>query len=492
MMAAGQLQGPRMAELLAGLAEPAGLADWVPAGLSLDSRAMVEGGLFLACRGHRGHGLEHVTEAIERGAGAVAWEPGPGITPPQLSIPAVAVPDLARHAGLIADRFFGQPSTAMRVVGVTGTNGKSSVVHLLSHALEATGRPSGQLGTLGSGRPGKLTSSALTTGDAVAVQARLAEFRDAGVRSVAMEVSSHGLVQHRVDAVRFTGAIFTNLSHDHLDYHGSLQAYARAKRRLFAHPELDWAVINGADPEAGGMAEALASGVRCVRFGPDSSEVEVRAEPRAEGLSVSIRGSLGEARIETAWLGRFNADNIAAAFSALRLMGLEAAQAASELAAVPPVPGRMEAFGGGDRPLLVVDYAHTPDALEKVLAALREHVPGRLYCVFGCGGERDAAKRPRMGLVAVRGADRVVLTDDNPRGESGEQIIADILRGSGTRVAVTRDRESAIREAWNSARTGDVILVAGKGHEEEQIVGEKKIPFSDRELARSLAGEGVR
>lgn len=495
MMAAGQQSDPRaMMRLLEGLVSPdslahAALQDWVPTGLGLDSRRVPEGGLFLACRGQHGHGLDYLDEAVARGAGALAWEPGPEIAVPETAIPEIAVPELSRHASTIADRFFGQPSARLPVVGITGTNGKSSVAHLIAHALESAGNPAGLMGTLGAGRPGALEETALTTLDAVAVQSWLARLEESGARRVAMEVSSHALVQHRVSGVRFTGAVFTNLSHDHLDYHGTLDHYARAKSRLFAHPELQWAVLNSADPEAGRMAAQLPAGARCIRYGPDSGEVALEARTEADGLDIRITGTLGEARIRSTWLGRFNAANLVAAYCVLRLFEYEPGQAARWLAEVPPVPGRMEAFGGAGQPRLVVDYAHTPDALEQVLAALREHAPGRVWCLFGCGGERDTAKRPRMGQVAARGADRVVVTDDNPRGEPGEQIVADILRGSGTRVGVTRDREQAIREAWQAAAPGDVILVAGKGHESSQEIAGEKHPFSDRELARLLVEE---
>lgn len=492
MMAAGQQADPRaLGRILAGLAEAGPLADWVPNGLAVDSRRVAEGDLFLACRGQRTHGLAHVDEAIARGAGAVAWEPGPGVRPPEGGLPAVAVPELSRHAGTMADRFFGMPSARLAVVGVTGTNGKTSVTHLIAHALDRDEHPAAVLGTLGIGRPGHARASERTTPDAVALHGELARLHSEGVRSVAMEVSSHALVQHRADAVRFTGAVFTNLSHDHLDYHGTEANYARAKARLFAHPELHWAVLNGADPAAGAMAETLPAGARCVRFGEASGEVAVDVRTAVDGLQVEIRGSLGEARIATQWLGRFNGDNLTAAFCVLRLLDMDADTAASRLAQVPPVPGRMEGFGKPGQPRLVVDYAHSPDALEKALAALREHTPGQLWVIFGCGGERDTAKRPRMGQVAVRGADRVVVTDDNPRGEPGEQIVADILRGSGTRVAVSRDRAQAIREAWHAAGPEDVILVAGKGHEESQEIAGEKHPFSDRELAARLVEEGA-
>ncbi|MEA5444844.1 UDP-N-acetylmuramoyl-L-alanyl-D-glutamate--2,6-diaminopimelate ligase [Gammaproteobacteria bacterium AB-CW1] len=496
MMAAEQLQAVTLAELLSGLADPGQHAHWVPMGLSLDSRQLEPGGLFLACAGVSGrHGIDHVEEAVARGAGLVLFEPAGNRQPPSLSVPLIPVPGLSRHASLIAARYFGDPSRSLAVIGVTGTNGKSSMVQLMAATLEALQMPAASLGTLGVGRPGALAVASHTTADAVSLQAHLANLRDQGVRHVAMEVSSHGLAQHRVAAVNFRGAIFSNLSHDHLDYHGSESAYAEAKQGLFRHPGLSWAVINGDDYWADYMVSALAPGVRRLFFSQQvlaaeaGDALQYEAHPHSQGLKIVIRGSLGEAEIDSSWLGRFNAANIAAVFAALRLEGVASAPLAEALSRVPPVPGRMERFGGGRQPLLVVDYAHTPDALAKALEALREHLRGRLWCVFGCGGDRDRAKRPQMGRIAAQLADEVIVTDDNPRGEAGEQIVADILRGTGRAGRVCRDRAEAIKEAWSRARPGDIVLVAGKGHESVQIVGDQAHPFSDRELARDLAGE---
>lgn len=495
MMAAEAIPGLRLDQLLEGIADAGNGAAFCPRDISLDSRRIGDGGLFLACAGLGDrHGLDHVDEAVRRGAAIVLWEPVPGRAPPTLPVPAIAVPELSRLAGHIADRFFGQPSRHLRVVGITGTNGKTSISHLVAEALERAGQPAGLLGTLGAGRPGHLAAVSHTTADAVTVQAQLAELEQAGATRAAMEVSSHGLSQHRVDAVRFPGAVFSNLSHDHLDYHGHETAYAEAKRQLFTHPELEWAVINADDYWSDHMASALSSDTRCIRISgqdgsPAGESVRFRHYPRSDGLRVAISGVLGEVTIDSRWMGHFNAFNLTAAFAVLRLEGVPADKAAAVLGAVPAVAGRMERFGGCRQPAVVVDYAHTPDALTQVLGSLREHTGGRLWCVFGCGGDRDREKRPVMGQIAARLADEVIVTDDNPRSESGEQIVADILRGAGRDARVCRDRGEAIQQAISRARPGDVVLIAGKGHEAVQIVGEERRRFSDRERVLSLLRE---
>lgn len=498
MMAAERLDTRSLDDLLHGIADAGSAGGMVPADITLDSRCVTAGALFLACAGGRGrHGAAHVDEAVSRGATAVLFEPAPGWPQPAVSVPLIPVPALSTVAGTIAARYFHDPSERLRVIGVTGTNGKTSIAHLLAGALEALDEPAGVLGTLGAGRPGSLVKVTHTTADAVSVQAQLAGLEADGARRAAMEVSSHGLVQHRVDAVRFAGAVFSNLSHDHLDYHGDENAYAAAKQQLFRHPELEWAVVNADDPRGAEMASALPATARLIHVSQEAvaagagDAIRYRVRLDRSGMEVAIDGALGSAVIASHWMGRFNAFNLAAAFTALRLEGIAADRAAAALERVPPVPGRMERFGGGRRPTVVVDYAHTPDALEKALESLREHGPGRLWVVFGCGGDRDRAKRAVMGQAAVRLADEVVVTDDNPRSEPGEQIVADILRGAGRKARVCRDRGEAIEQAVSRARPGDIVLVAGKGHESEQVVGDRRLPFSDRDtVERALAEAG--
>lgn len=469
-------------------------------GVFLDSRALAPGSLFLAVAGRSRHGAAFVDAALGAGAAAVAYEPAPGLDPRGLErrcaaaqVPAVAVPGLGRLAGDIAARFHGDPSRALAVVGVTGTDGKSSVSHYAAQLLEAAYGRCGLIGTLGHGFAGALAAGTHTTPDAAGVQAQLAALRDAGARAVMMEVSSHALDQARVDAVAFEVAVLTNLSREHLDYHGSMAAYAEAKARLFRWSTLRARVLNLDD----GFGRRLAAEhPGAIGYGTDPA-APLRLEavtPREQGLAVTVsaRGRSGEVTLPL--LGRFNAANALAALGVLDALGGDAGDALPALAGLRPVPGRMERFGGGERPLVVVDYAHTPAALAAALAATREHCRGRLWCVFGCGGDRDAGKRPLMGAAAARWADHVVLTDDNPRHESPAAILADIRAGcdGAADVRTIADRTAAVRHALESAAPGDAVLVAGKGHEDCQIVGERRLAFSDRDLVRgALAGEVV-
>lgn len=473
--------------------------------LTLDSRDAAPGSLFLACRGRAGHGLDHAEAAVERGAVAILAEPDAargeaelGRLAQELAVPVIPVPRLAHRAAEIAARFFGQPSASLEVFGVTGTAGKTCVTHHLARALAAdTARPGlrcAVMGSLGHGFPGALAASAgaagLSTPDAVAVQRELARLVSDGAEAVALEVSSHALDQHRVGAVQLSHAVFTNLSRDHLDYHGDMAAYAAAKRRLFRMPGLRWAVLNADDPAAADMAAGLAADVRVARYGqgaaaPADADLWVwarRVIADAEGFLVDVDTSVGSGRFRAGLVGRFEVANLLAVLAVLLSREEPLAGALARLAAVHGLPGRMERFGGGARPLVVVDDAHAPAALEQALAETRAHCRGRLSVVFGCGGGRDAGKRAEMGAVAERLADGVILTDDNPRFENGEHIIADILAGMQRPEAavVERQRSLAIRCALARAGRDDAVLVAGKGNETVQDLGELKIKFSDR------------
>ncbi|TVQ47078.1 MAG: UDP-N-acetylmuramoyl-L-alanyl-D-glutamate--2,6-diaminopimelate ligase [Gammaproteobacteria bacterium] len=477
---------------------PAPLADVRVQDLTLHSGDVQPGGLFVALAGRSGHGLDHLEEALARGAAAVAWEPAENIAPPRLpdTVAGIRAPLLRARLGMMADRFFGQPSAGMALAAVTGTNGKTTVAWLVARALEADNHPCAYVGTLGRGRPAALAAATLTTPDVITLHRWLADAHAAGCRHGTLEASSHALDQARLDGVRLRVAAFTNLSHEHLDYHGSLEAYAAAKARLFAWPGLEWAVINADDPQGARLLAALPAGVSPLAVslngfgGGAGRRLVARAAPSASGgltLAWSLDGAHGE--LESPLVGRFNAGNLALALGILVALGLPPDRAAARLARVAPPPGRMQGFGGaGHAPLVIVDFAHTPDALERALEALREQRPrARLYCVFGCGGERDREKRPLMGEVAARLADEVILTDDNPRGEDAEQIIAAIQRGAGARGArVIRDRRAAIATAIGEARAGDVVLVAGKGHERSQQVGDQVLPFSDADVVRDV------
>ena len=465
--------------------------------LCADSRRLAPGDVFVAMPGARTDGRAHIADAVARGAAAVLWE-SQGQSPPALTVPNVAVAGLAAISGELARRVFGAPSDALWMLGVTGTNGKTSVSLWLAQALSAAGRSCAVVGTLGSGQPGALEASANTTPDAISLQRRLADFVASGVQACAMEVSSIGLAEGRVAEVDFDVAIFTNLTRDHLDYHPSMEAYAQAKRALFEAPGLAAAVLNLDDACGRELALALAaSGLRRIGYTLGDATIvahlvdELIAGDALElgAAGIRMRVHLGAASVSVAApvLGRFNAANLLAVLGGLLASGISLQAAAAHLAQVEAPAGRMQAVPGrADQPLLVVDYAHTPDALEQVLLTLREVARargGRLLCLFGCGGERDAGKRPLMGELAERLADRVVLTSDNPRGEQPAAIIDDILRGMANRPEVEADRERAIKLAVSAAAARDLLLIAGKGHESYQETGGRRLPFSDLAIA---------
>jgi UDP-N-acetylmuramoyl-L-alanyl-D-glutamate--2,6-diaminopimelate ligase len=497
-------EGVTLGGLLGGAA--AGAPPLRVTGLAMDSRGVAPGSLFLACRGTRRHGMSFADAAARAGAAAIAAEPDAewpterlAAMASRLGVPVVPVADLSAQASAIAGRFHGEPSARLRVVGVTGTNGKTSVTQFLARALAPEG-PCAVVGTLGIGFADALQPATHTTPDAVSAQAALAELAAAGARAVAMEVSSHALHQHRVAAVRFDTAVFTNLTRDHLDYHGTMEAYADAKARLFRGSGLRHAVINTDDPVGLALYGETRERVPVVAYGLGGAPAHAARHVVAErvvadvaGLRLHVRSSWGEGEIASPLLGRFNAANLLAVLGVLLAGGVAFDDALGRLAALSTVPGRMERLGGGARPLAVVDYAHTPDALAQALGAVREHCAGTLWCVFGCGGERDRGKRPLMGEVAETLADRVVVTDDNPRGEDGATIVADILAGIGApaRVLVERDRARAIALAVSGAAPGDVILVAGKGHEDTQQIGDRRLPFSDRGAVLRALGESA-
>jgi len=463
------------------------------ADLTLDSREVRAGSAFLACRGRTRHGLDYAPAAVAAGARAVLWEPAPGVVAPQFSaaVLVVAVPELTAQAGFIADRFFGAPSARLAVTGITGTNGKTTSAWLLAAALSASGRSCAYLGTLGSGLPGHVVPGTHTTPDAVTLHRQLAGLRDAGALAVAMEVSSHALDQRRCNGVRFQVAVFTNLSRDHLDYHGDMQSYAAAKSRLFDWPTLTARVINVDDPLGLELAARAPPGATLIVTGRRSDPAArvpgarfiraARCVHAPRGLVVSLETSWGAAQLHSGLLGDFNVDNLLTVLGVLLASGLELELACALLAGCEAPPGRMQLAGGGDQPLAIVDYAHTPDALEKALRAARAHCAGRLLCVFGCGGERDRGKRAHMGRIAESLADVLYVTDDNPRGEDAQRIVADILAGlqHPQRAQLNHDRAATITAALAAALPGDVVLVAGKGHEDYQLIGTERRAFSD-------------
>jgi len=403
---------------------------------------------------------------------------------------------LGHKLGELASRFYAAPSEQMTIAGVTGTNGKTSIAHFLAQSWQRVYGSAGMVGTLGYGPVSSLQSGLRTTPDALHLQQVLAGCVKSGIERLAMEVSSHALHQGRVSGVPFHTAVFTNLSRDHQDYHGDMQAYADAKARLFRGAGLSLAVINVDDPVGADLAAevrprtftlAVGSGSNVTRLGDRYLQI-VEVVARADGLRVQFDSSWGGGELQSCLLGRFNAENLALALAVLLAWDMPVGAAVAALEKVRPVAGRMMTFLAPGRPRVVVDYAHTPDALEKVLSSLREHVSGRLICVFGCGGERDRGKRPQMGEVAQRLADQVIVTDDNPRSEDPRQIVAEILSGMADRqgVHVEQDRAKAIQVSIAAAAPSDLILLAGKGHEDYQEIAGRREPFSDIEQVRKL------
>jgi UDP-N-acetylmuramoyl-L-alanyl-D-glutamate--2,6-diaminopimelate ligase len=470
--------------------------DAVLTDLTLDSRQVMPGGAFLACRGASRHGLDFALDVARRGAAAIVWEPDGVHQPPVMrsDIVLAQVPELARQASLLADRFFAAPSRQLDVVGVTGTNGKTTCAWLLAQALEHCGEPSAYIGTLGTAFAGQLAAGEMTTPDAVTVQRELAVLRARGARKVAMEVSSHGLAQDRVRSVHFDAAIFTNLTRDHLDFHGDMKAYAAAKASLFEREDVRLRVFNVDDPFGAALAARpqFAGRIAC------SSKVQqvcgsfVRAHGMqfdSDGTRFNVDSSFGSSTIHTSLVGAFNVDNLLAVLAVLLGSGFDLARAVAAIGSLRAPPGRLEVFSHPGKPLAVVDYAHTPDALEQALRVLRLHCSGKLIVVFGCGGDRDRGKRPLMGAVAAELANQIVLTDDNPRSEEPLQIIADIKAGIGaTPVEIVPERRAAIAHALQRASAGDVVLVAGKGHETTQVSAAGSRHFSDQQVVREVLG----
>jgi len=494
----------RLRELLHDVADAGAAGDILVRGLSLDSRSIESGDAFVALSGTRAHGITFAPAASARGAAVILAEaPVPATRAPTAArevhaaaagqgVPVLWIDGLRHELGPIAARFFGEPSRALHVVGVTGTNGKTSIVQLLAQALDGAGRRVATIGTLGSGLYGALGEGERTTPDVIRVHRLLDEFRAEGAGDVAMEVSSHALVQGRVDAVAFELAVFTNLTRDHLDYHGTMDAYGAAKQRLFSWPGLAAAVVNVDDAFGRALVSTLAPGVALLRYGTGDHEAEITARgivADSSGLAFHLVTPWGEGAVATRLLGRFNVSNLLAVAACLGQLGIGFAAIRAALAALSPVPGRMNRLGGGDSlPLVVIDYAHTPDALEQALTSLRAHCAGELVCVFGCGGERDAGKRPQMAAIAEALADRVVVTDDNPRGEDGDAIVADVVAGFARprRARIERDRARAIAHAIGAAQPGDIVLIAGKGHEPYQEIGGVRHPFDDAGVARGV------
>ena len=498
--------------------------------LESDSRALRPGDTFVAYPGAQADGRNFIAQAITRGTNAVIWDAHDFKWKSEWSVPNVAVSDLRHQAGLIADHVYGQPSQKLWMVGVTGTNGKTSISHWLARSFDALGRKCALLGTLGNGFPGALSATANTTPDALLVHGLLAEYAQQGAKAAVMEVSSHALTQGRVNGVHYDVALLTNLTRDHLDYHGDMQSYAAAKRRLFDWASLKYAVLNFDDAFGAELAEELVlagaspsplpnplphageganeplrgySTPEVIGYGLNDESLQLAerlglrmvygnlAQMDAQGLSLQLHTSWGAAALQSQLIGRFNASNLLGALAVLLASGQALDEAVREIGLQEAVAGRMQTLGGKEVPAVVVDYAHTPDALEKVLGTLREVTApsgGRVICVFGCGGDRDRGKRQMMGTVVSRFADVRIITSDNPRNEEPRAIIDAIITGMHGEYQVIEDRAKAIAQAIEQAQPTDTVLIAGKGHEDYQEIKGVRYPFSDSEIAHRALG----
>ena len=505
-MAAQQTDSMMLQDLLAGMADITVAQNCAITGLTLDSREVKPGDLFIACKGTVVHGAHYINKALHAGAAAVIWEEEGlnsddnivQLIPESATVPVLKISDLTSQVGLIASRYYGEPSEQMAIIGITGTDGKTSCSQFIAQALNKAGVFTGIMGTLGYGLPGEMISATHTTPDALRVQKILSDMYRQRAEAVVMEASSHGLEQGRVNAVHFDTAVLTNLSRDHLDYHVTVEAYANAKRKLFEMPGLKNVILNIDDDFGRLLATQYTSHsdsqVNAIGYSLDPTNAATQEIPvititdlrlLPSGMSLQIESPWGRAKVNTSLMAHFNASNLLATLAVLVTYGITFREATELLETLETVPGRMETFVGHmDQPRVIVDYAHTPDALRQALIALRDHGPNKLHCLFGCGGDRDQGKRPLMGQAAAELADVVVVTDDNPRSEAPEFIVEQILEGIGDKsnVVVEHDRATAIREIIANAGAGDLVLIAGKGHETTQTIGDKKLSFSDREF----------
>lgn len=476
-------------------------------GLCQDSRRVNPGDLFVALKGFQSDGQSFIQSAIEKGAVAILTENAPSPENVSANVPIIPYSDLKNALGFIAAQFFDHPSDAMQIIGVTGTNGKTSCTHYIAQALNLLGKRCGVMGTLGAGFLPALQDFATgcTTSDAITTQSVLAEGRDAGASVMAIEVTSHALTQSRMNGVKFHTAIFTNLTRDHLDYHHSMEAYWAAKKRLFTEFNPMHNIINLDDPYGRLLFEEsrqksqkwlgyTLSPALSTDFVQNTTALLgaslITTENvilNASGMQVRIQTPWGEGQFQCPFLGHFSLSNVLATLAALCLQGFTLNAVLAVIEKLQTVPGRMSYFGGGNQPVVIVDYAHTPNALKEVLTALRPHCKGKLICVFGCGGDRDVGKRPIMAKIAETLSDKIIVTQDNPRNENPDTIIQNILEGFSdlSQVVVEPNRAQAIAKAIRLANQNDLIIVAGKGHEKYQIIGNEKIPFDDQEIVQN-------
>ncbi|MCK3657656.1 UDP-N-acetylmuramoyl-L-alanyl-D-glutamate--2,6-diaminopimelate ligase [Pasteurellaceae bacterium Pebbles2] len=463
--------------------------------MTLDSRLVKTGCLFVAIKGHSVDGRQFIPQAIKNGASAVLSDCD--LPEQHLSVrlengvPVISYANLGADLSALADRFYESPSKKLSLIGVTGTNGKTTIAQLLAQWAQILGHKPAVMGTIGNGLFGQVKPAANTTGSAIEVQSSLADFVAQGADFAAIEVSSHGLVQKRIEALTFTAAIFTNLSRDHLDYHRTMEEYAQAKKRLFSELPSKYHIINADDEIGAAWLNEFPNAV-AVSCNPDFQTAQktwlkcTAVSFNSKGANIKIASSWGECELDSRLIGAFNVSNLLLVVATLLSLGYSLTDLARTVTQLTGVCGRMEMLSAAHKPTAIVDYAHTPDALEKALQAARIHCQGKLWCIFGCGGDRDSGKRPLMAQMAEKFADKVIATDDNPRTEDPAKIMADIQAGfvQAEKVQIIHDRELAIKTAIESAVENDVILIAGKGHEDYQIIGTEKLHFSDQEMVK--------
>ena len=500
MMATHSSNSLKLVDLLHGFVDPSQIVDQEIYGLSLDSRNVVPGDCFIALNGTTDNGARFAPDAIAAGANAVLTEDDD--IEIATAVPVVRVPKLSTVVGHIANRFYNAPSESIAVIAVTGTNGKTTIAQLCAQALKVMQGSAGYVGTLGHGILGELEQSRNTTPDPITLQCAFSQMRERQCRSASIEVSSHAIVQSRVVGTSIDVGVFTNLGHDHLDYHGSVSNYAEVKMSLFHYSGISHAIVNIDDPVGRRILLDLPSTVTAWTYGDKAAAIEVNSKRHFSLRNVrllvaervlEIDTPHGSVEVQTLLRGEFNLQNTIAALAALTALGEDISATAAALSQATGVPGRMQHVDGGNgsAPLVIVDYAHTPESLSLVLTALSKETDGRLTCVFGCGGDRDKSKRAPMGQAAEKGANRIIVTSDNPRGESIQQIADDILCGveDSRNFEAIHDRAEAIELAITTAHRGDVVLIAGKGHETYQIIGDERNKFSDFDVARKVLTE---
>jgi len=472
-------------------------------GLTEDSRNVKIGDCYIARPGYESDGRRFIHQATARGAITVITEASEiehFAQAMQCPVAIYKVKNLSEKMGMLSDLFYQHPSADLTIVGVTGTNGKTSCSQLIAKVADHMDKDAAVMGTLGNGRLNKLNATGNTTTDAITLHSQLAEFRDSGVDLVSMEVSSHALEQGRVNAVDFNIALFTNLSRDHLDYHGDMRSYAAAKKVLLTKQQLDAVIINADDAKGCEFledddisAEKFSFSITSINSRAANNSVWTEAvEFHDAGIKADITTPWGSIDFSTSMIGQFNLSNCLAVISTFGVLGFDVQKVAEILSSVSYVEGRMERFGGDDKPLVIVDYAHTPDALKHVLKALQPHTSHKLWSIFGCGGDRDKGKRSEMAAIAEEFADHLIFTSDNPRSESMEDIVTDMMQGliRPSSCEVEYDRETAIRTSISRAVLGDVVLVAGKGHEQFQQIGNEKIPLCDIDIVQQALAMG--